>query len=96
MCEDFAPNFGDKRTGITTAHCFTLPFSLGNFFIKNDTTVVSRPPYSSDLVPCDFSVFHHFEVIEADSQSVLTTFIEHDFHDAFKKLQKLWELCIYV
>jgi hypothetical protein len=28
MCEDFAPNLGDKRTGccITTTYCLTLPF----------------------------------------------------------------------
>jgi hypothetical protein len=33
MCEDFAPNLGDKRTGccITTTHHLTLPFSPGNF-----------------------------------------------------------------
>jgi hypothetical protein len=33
MCEDFAPNFGDKRTGYcrTTTHHLTLPFSPGNF-----------------------------------------------------------------
>jgi hypothetical protein len=33
MCEDFAPNFGDKRTGccITTAHCLTASVSPGNF-----------------------------------------------------------------
>jgi hypothetical protein len=33
MCEDFTPNFGDKRTGccITTTHCLTLPFSPGKF-----------------------------------------------------------------
>jgi hypothetical protein len=32
--EDFAPNFGDKRTGccITTMHQLTLPFSPGNFW----------------------------------------------------------------
>jgi hypothetical protein len=32
MCEDFAPNFGDKRTGhYMTTHGLTLPLSLGNF-----------------------------------------------------------------
>jgi hypothetical protein len=33
MCEDFAPNFGNKGTGccIMTAHRFTLPFSPGNY-----------------------------------------------------------------
>jgi hypothetical protein len=29
MCEDFTPNFSDKR--ITTTHHPTLPFSSGNF-----------------------------------------------------------------
>jgi hypothetical protein len=33
LCEDFAPNVGDKRTGcyITKMHPLTLPFSPGNF-----------------------------------------------------------------
>jgi hypothetical protein len=33
MCEDFAPNFGDKKTGccIMTMHCHTLLFSPGIF-----------------------------------------------------------------
>jgi hypothetical protein len=36
MCEDFAPNFGDKRTGLcnTTMHHLTLPFSPGIFLSK--------------------------------------------------------------
>jgi hypothetical protein len=39
MCEHFAPNFGDKRTGycITTVHSLTLPFTPGIFFTKNMT-----------------------------------------------------------
>jgi hypothetical protein len=33
MCEDFAPNFGNKGTGccIMTTHRLTLPFPPGNF-----------------------------------------------------------------
>jgi hypothetical protein len=44
MSEDFAPNFGDKRTDCcnTTAHCITLPFSPGNFLPK--TKWLSSPP----------------------------------------------------
>jgi hypothetical protein len=36
MCNDFIPNFGDKRTGscITAMHCLTLPFSPGIFYQK--------------------------------------------------------------
>jgi hypothetical protein len=35
--------------------------------------------------------FDTTEVIEAESQAVLNTLTEHDFQDAFKKWQKLWE-----
>jgi hypothetical protein len=43
MCEDFALNFDDKRTGccITVMHRFTLPFSLGNLDQKQHNC---RPP----------------------------------------------------
>jgi hypothetical protein len=34
--------------------------------------------------------------MEAESQAVLNTLTEHDFQDAFKKLQKRWERCIRV
>jgi hypothetical protein len=33
-------------------------------------------------------------MIEAESQAVLNTLTEHDFQDAFKNWQKLWERCI--
>jgi histone-lysine N-methyltransferase SETMAR len=77
-----------------------------SFLTKNNMTVVLHPPYSSDLVPCDFSLFpqlkiklkgRHFDTIErieAESQAVLNTLTEHDFQDAFKKWLKCWELCI--
>jgi hypothetical protein len=38
--------------------------------------------------------FETNEMIEAVSQAVLITLTEHDFQDAFKKLQKPWEWCI--
>jgi hypothetical protein len=36
MCEEFAPNFGNKRTGccITITHFLTLPCSPENFWPK--------------------------------------------------------------
>jgi hypothetical protein len=48
MCEDFAPKFGDKRTGccITTTHCFALPFSPGNFLPKATWLSSSTHPTS--------------------------------------------------
>jgi hypothetical protein len=47
MCEDFAPNFGDKRTGccITTTHILTL-FSPGNFYRKQNDCRPHRPNFS--------------------------------------------------
>jgi hypothetical protein len=35
------------------------------------------------------------EVIKAESQAVLNTLTEHDFHDAFKKWQMCWDRCIH-
>jgi hypothetical protein len=35
------------------------------------------------------------DVIEAESQAVLNTLTEHDYQDAFKIWQTLWEWCIY-
>jgi hypothetical protein len=47
MREDFAPNFGDKRTVccITTTQHLTLPFSPVNFFMKSNMIVVTHPSY---------------------------------------------------
>jgi hypothetical protein len=35
--------------------------------------------------------FDTLQVIEAESQVVLNTLTEYDFHDTFKKVQKCWE-----
>jgi hypothetical protein len=45
VLENFALNFGDKRTGscIMTTHQLTLHFSLGNFWPK--TTQLSSPTH---------------------------------------------------
>jgi hypothetical protein len=40
------------------------------------------------------SHFDTVEVMEAESQAVLNTLIEHDFQHAFKKWRKSWERCI--
>jgi hypothetical protein len=45
FCEDFALNFGDKRTaGCITTHCLTLPFSPMIFFFQKQH-VVPQPPH---------------------------------------------------
>jgi hypothetical protein len=60
-------------------------------------TVILHPPCFS-LVPrlkikLKGRHFGTFEVIETESQAVLNTLTEHDFQDAFKKVQKYWERC---
>jgi hypothetical protein len=49
MCENFVPNFGDKRIGccITTTHYLTLPFSPRNFW--RYTTWLSSPTHPTRL-----------------------------------------------
>jgi hypothetical protein len=83
ICEDFALNSGDKRTGrcISMDH-LTLSFSPGNFFSKYKMTIVPRAPYSPDMAPYSFSVSHHFdknEMIKTGLQAVLNILTEHDF-----------------
>jgi hypothetical protein len=96
VCEDFAPNFGDRTTGCcimtTQSHASFFP---REFFTKNNMTVVPHPPYSF-LFPRLKLQFkgRHFdtnEVIEAESQAMLNTLAEHDLRDAFKKIIKFWE-----
>jgi hypothetical protein len=61
MYKDFAPNFGDKRTGgcIAKTRCLTLLFSPGIFFFfaKNSMTVVPQPLFSPDLTPATVLYF---------------------------------------
>jgi hypothetical protein len=58
-------------------------------------TVVIHPPYISLFlrlkIKLKVSRYNAIEVIEADSQAVLDTNTEHDFHYAFKKWQKSLE-----
>jgi hypothetical protein len=50
ICEDFAPNFGNKRSGcpITTTHCFILPFFRREFLTKSNVSVIPHSSYFSD------------------------------------------------
>jgi hypothetical protein len=89
MCKDFAPNFGDKRTGccITTMHHLTLTFHQEMFYQKR-MTVVPHPPHSSLFprlkIKLKASHFDTTEVIEAASQAVVNTRMKNDFQNAFK------------
>jgi hypothetical protein len=59
MCEDFTPNFRDKRTGccITTMHRLTFSLPPGNFLPRR--TWLSSPTHSACLTwsPATFLFF---------------------------------------
>ena len=68
---------------------------------KIDIKTVSQPPYSPDLVPCDFCLFPKlrgcgYETIEEMKEAVtkvIDTLTQEDFHRAFQKLLERYK-CI--
>jgi hypothetical protein len=91
MCEDFVPNFGDKRIGccIMTTQSDTFFFNREVFTIHS-MTVVLLPTllfcfarFKMKLKGCHFDTS---EVSEAELHVVLNIFREHGFQDAFKKM----------
>jgi hypothetical protein len=78
MCEDSAPNFGDKRTVCcVTTHRLVPPFSSGNFRPRITwLSSPSHPQHSPDLAS-EASLPIHFdttEVIKAEAQAVPNIF----------------------
>jgi hypothetical protein len=94
LCEDFAANFEDKRTGcrITTMHRLTHPFSPRNFWPKATRLSSPHPSYLSVFPRLKIKLkcrhFDRIKVFKAESQAVLNILTEHDFQDAFRKCQK--------
>jgi hypothetical protein len=72
-------------------------FFITECLTKNNTTVVPNPPYFSLFLQLQTKLkgrhFDTTEVIEAESQAVLSTLTVHAFQDAFKKWMKRWERC---
>jgi hypothetical protein len=81
--------------GNTPAH---TSLETTEFVTNRDAVIVPSPPYSSHLAPYDFAVFpklemqlkeQHFETvsdIQRESQAVLESIKENDFHGAFEVL----------
>ena len=67
-----------------------------------DIKTVPRPPYSRDVVPCNFWLFPkltgcRYETIEEMKEAVtkvIDTLIQEDFHGAFQKLFERYKKCI--
>jgi hypothetical protein len=62
-------------------------------------TIVPHPLYFSLFPRLKMKLkgrhFDKTQVLEAESQAVLNTITEHDFQDAFKKIQKFRNWCIH-
>jgi hypothetical protein len=68
--------------------------------------IVPHPPYSPDLAPCDFALFSKWKMklkvrrfetvsdIQRESQAVLDSIKENDFHGAFEAWKKRWDHCV--
>jgi hypothetical protein len=68
--------------------------------------VISHPPYSPDLAPCEFVLFLKIKLklkgrrfdtikeIQAESQRVLDTLTEKDFRETFQKWRRRWDRCL--
>ena len=65
-----------------------------DYLTKMGITTVPQPPYSPDLVLCDFWLFpkprgYRYEIIEEMKEAVkkiIDTLTQEDFHEAFQKL----------
>jgi hypothetical protein len=76
------------------------------FAANNNMVIIPQPPYLPDLAPYDFGLFlklkmklegQCFEtvyVIQRESQAVLDSVKENDFHGAFEAWKKQWDNCI--
>jgi hypothetical protein len=83
MCEDFAPNFGDKRSG-----CCITSFSR-EVLTKNNVIVVLHQPHFSLFFRLKIKqkdmFFNTIEEIDTESQEVLNTLTENEFRNESKK-----------
>jgi hypothetical protein len=70
------------------------------FVTNNNMVIIPNPPYSPDIGPCDFTLFPKLKMklkercfetvsdIQRESQAVLDSIKENDFHSAFEAWKK--------
>jgi transposase len=101
---------GKWRTNNWVLHHDNAPahtaLAVQHFLASKNMTVVPQPPYSPDLLPCDFFLFPKMKIklkgqrfdtieeIQAKSQKVLKTLTPKDFQDSFRSWQKRWDRCV--
>jgi hypothetical protein len=96
MCEDFAPNFGDKKLAVgPRQHTISQFLYIREFLTENNTIFVPNPSYFPLFFRLKIKLkirhFETIEMIEAESKDLLNIHTEHDFQDAFKKWRMRWE-----
>lgn len=76
------------------------------FLAKHGIPVVSQPPYSPDLAPCDFFLFPKIKMalkgkrfqdvdeIKQNATEQLRGVSKNDFHRCFQKWQERWRTCM--
>jgi hypothetical protein len=76
------------------------------YVTNNNMVIIPNPPYSLDLAPCNFSLFlklkmklkgWRFETvsdIKTESQAVLDSIKENNFHGAFEAWRNRWDRCM--
>jgi transposase len=94
MCDKKDWNFGATTTGsIMTTH---TSLKTTEFVTNNNMVIIPHPPYSPVLAPYDLALFSKLEMklngrcfetvsdIQRESQAVLNSIKENDFHGAFE------------
>jgi transposase len=90
------------RNGNWLLHHDTAPAHTSQktteFVTNNNMVIIPLPPYSPDLVPCDFALFpelklklkgQHFETVsDIQIQAILESIEENIFHGAFEAWRK--------
>ena len=72
-----------------------------DYLIKMGIKTVRQPPYSPDLVPCDFWLipkltgcrYETIEEMKVAVTKVIDTLTQEDFHGVFQKLLELYKKC---
>ena len=79
---------------------------MGEFSAKNNTLIMPQPPYSPDLVSCDFFLFPKLKrpmkgrryttikEIKSASKEELNKITKNDFLRCFEDWKKRWHKCI--
>jgi hypothetical protein len=80
---------------------------ITEFVTNNNMIIVTHPPYSPDLAPCDFALFPIFKMklkgrsetvsdVHRKSQAVLDSIKKNDFHSAFEAWKKNDGITVHV